>query len=760
MAGVSGVGGGGGPGKIPPHGNGDDKKAGSAKFGAHNIVYGSQNGNRSRSSSSSSGSSIEERTQLLMEQGFKVLTPEEVKEAQEASISKDGQSKPGLLSRMWSAVKGIFTGGRKSKEVQKPMEISSPIIPGYKKHGVRLPEVRSHTLFQSESSQGDFSIDAGDTDVSDIEDDEVPTGRLVSIDTSDTDSISSERGASSRTSRKSLAESVRGWWKYTTKKSEGPEDGLVGLTLDELKHMVQTFDNMIEDADTPQEKQLFTEYRDGYQKRIDDLSKRAGSLSRSTFYMLDDSMNLDTSSTKYTDASGEAVFLDTDGDLSNVFEDVLLDVAQLGDDSDSILEGVGEDAQKVLDEAVKLRLEFDAGISESISPPLRERIHNALEKLRRGIINILTIIKYGLVALARLVKNGLRALGELVKRCCVHKQDHYSFLPNDTEYAEEVAKFIQKHTESDDPYPKGTLVIPDSIVNAWVNGVPEVVYVTNVEGKYGYEVVRTQGYDQDGTYEIVGASWLPYGNTKLEDSDSTPKLPDNHPNDSDYGNMVGRPNPEDPYARINRNRNVGGSIYDRIRGSRRKKEEEPIYDLPSNQNRMSIKREDLGHIYDAPRPIRPTSDESTGGDSDGVYNIPTGPLSFDNEIYDDGYLVPDNQLGLALGVTPGFASAVGAVSFSVEIDQLIEENRLRTEGATSRRPLPPVPVHPLLNPLANRALPPRPGVPYDPLANRALPVPPPLQTPPPTPYGNNRMMQMMKLVQERGQKYKDRRKDN
>ncbi|MEF9496539.1 MULTISPECIES: hypothetical protein [Chlamydia] len=764
MAGVSGIGGGGGPGKIPPHGNDDDKKSGSASFGGHNIVYG--DGNHSRSSSSSSDSSIEERTRMLMESGFQVLTPEEVEETQRSSISPEGTSKPGFFSRIWSAVKGIFTGGKKSEETQKPMEISSPIIPGYKQHGVRLPEARAMQAYWNQSSQDSSSIDStdttievdtGDTDVTDVTD-EVPVGRLVDIDTEDSSRAST---SSVRSGASGLAARVRGWWDYATRKQESPADGVTGMTLGELVDMVRTYDRMIAETDNKKEQKEFTKYRDAYQARVNEMLSAGASSLTDRFNPLDDSIDTSRSSSKkYNDGVGEAVFLDMDTDLSSVFEEVLLDDVEKGDDADSILGDISPEAKRVLEEANKLRLQFDAGISESVTPTLRERIKAALEKLRQGIINILTIIKLNLVALARLVRKGLRSLGELVKRCCVRKHGHYSFLPGDQEYAEEVARFIQKHTESDDPYDPGTLIIPDSMVNAWVNGQPEVVYITDVRGILGHEIVRTRVNDREGMYEIIGASWLPYGNTGYEDM--RPVLPDNHPNDTDYENMAGRPDPEGLYTRVNRNRNIGGSIYDKIRGSRRKKDEEHIYDLPSLQNRMSIKRgDDDNNIYDMPRPGADGTPISSSrrGTQDNVYDAPrTGPEIF-NQIYDDGYMVPDDQLGFALGVTPGFGNGVGAVSFAEQIDNLIEETRMRAEGATNRGPLPSVPVPPIFDPRANRPLPPRPEGPYDPNTNRPLPVPPPLQNPPETPYGSGRMMQMMRLVQERAKIFRDQRKD-
>ncbi|MFJ1509082.1 hypothetical protein SBV45_00095 [Chlamydia crocodili] len=764
MAGVSGIGGGGGSGRIPPHGNDDDKKSGSASFGGHNIVYG--DGNRSRSGSSSSESSIEERTRMLMESGFQVLTPDEVEEAQKSSISPEGTSKPGFFSRIWSAVKGIFTGGKKSKETQKPMEISSPIIPGYQQHGVRLPEARAMQAYWNQSSQDSFStdatdttvdIDTGDTDVTDVSD-EVPVGRLVDIDTEDNSRASTSSG---RSGASGFAARVRGWWDYATRKQEEPVDGMIGMTLGELVDMVRMYDQMIAETDNKKEQQEFTKYRDTYQAHVNKMLSAGATSLTDRLNPLDDSINITTSSSKkYNDGVGEAVFLDMDTDLSSVFEEVLLDDVGRGDDADSILGEISPEAKRVLEEANKLRLQFDAGISESVTPTLRERIKAALEKLRQGIINILTIIKLNLVALARLVRKGLQSLGELVKRCCVRRRGYYSFLPGDNAYAEEVARFIQKHTDSDDPYDPGTLTIPDSMVNAWVNGQPEVVYITDVRGNFGHEIVQTLVDGHEGTYEIIGASWLPYGNTGYEDM--RPVLPDNHPNDTDYENMAGRPDPEGLYTRANRNRNVGGSIYDQLRGSRRKKEddEEHTYDLPSSQNRMSIKRGDNdNNIYDMPRPGASPISSSIRGDQDNIYDTPrAGPEIF-NEIYDDGYMVPDNQLGFALGVTPGFGNGIGAVSFSEQIDLLIEETRMRREGATNRGPLPPLPVPPALDTLANRPLPPRPEGPYDPNTNRPLPVPPPLQTPPETPYGSGRMMQMMRLVQERARIFRDQRKD-
>ncbi|SYX08760.1 hypothetical protein C834K_0288 [Chlamydia poikilotherma] len=728
MAGVSGIGGGGGgPGRIPPQGDDNNEKSKPVSFGGHDIVYGGGDDN-SDSSSSSSDSSIKGKVTGLLMEGFQVLTPKEVDEMRKASISpSEGKSKPGVFSRVWSAVKGVFTGGGKSKEPQKPIDISSPSIPGYQKHGVRLPEARAmqahwqtqgvqNKSFSTDAADTTEDIDTGDTDVTGVDTGEVPVDSLVDIST-DSSKASTSSGRSGFGG--GLAARVRGWWDFTTRKQEAPVEGMTGMTLGELVNMVRIYDQMIAETDNKKERKEFTTYRDAYQTHVNTMLSSGATSLTDRYNLIDNSITSTTStfsSKKYDDQVGEGIFLDMDTDLSHVFEEELLDAVGRGEDADSILGDISPEAKKVLDEANKLRLQFDAGISESATPTLRERIKTALQKLYQGIVNILTIIKVNLVALARLVKKGLQSLGELVKRCCVRRRGYYSFLPQDNDaYVEEVKRFIQKHTDSSDPYEPGALTIPATVVQAWVDGVPDVVYISAVSGKYGHEVVQSRDSNsREVPYEVIGAGWFSYENEPLYE-DMRPVLPDNDPN---YETM--------------------GTIYDQPRWSDRK-DEGNIYDVPSFQDRTFIEPgNNEENIYDTPQSVNgyDTPRSLRRGAGENLYDV---PRNFNNNNH--GYIVPDNQVRPNLGVTPGFGNGVGAASFAQQIDQLLEE------------------------PLWHRPLPPLPGGrrTYDPnntTNNRPSPPLTPLDTPPGTPYGSgSRMMQMMKQVQARVRDFKNRRKD-
>ncbi|BAE81510.1 hypothetical protein [Chlamydia felis Fe/C-56] len=726
MSGVSGIGGG-GPGRIPTHGN-DDKDSKSGNIGDHDIVYDSESGNRSRSSSSSSEGSIEERTRLLLGQGFQVRSPEEVgAQGVSSSVSKKGASQPGFLSRMWTAVKGVFSKNR-GEQNQGSIKISSPIIPGHKQVGVRLPESRMmQSHFQQQTLDDDSLLDVGDTDVESPE----HTHRLE--ETSTTSAPSTSRTLKEKLSPRNILSRVRGWWIYTNKKQETPVEGKVGLTLAELTEMVETYNNMIEGADTSEERALFTEYRDAYQQHINDLNRLADSKkSASTFYLLDD----EDFSNPVSDfnAVGEAAFLDIDEDITSTSDSELIDIAGMGDNADNFLGEISPEVARVLKEAHRLRLEFDSEASANVEPTLRSRIQQALDKLREGVVNILTIIKNSLIALARSVRRGLQALGELVRRRCHFNGKGYELLNNEEEFASEVVGFIQKHTNAENPYPEGTLTIPETIVDAWVNGQPEIVYVTEVGGEFGRETVRYRGDNSEGVYEVIGSKWSPHEEIYEEMRSVIPRdlgsLDDHIQQDASTSN-------QDTYLTMRYD--TGKTIYDQLRSSRIKKEEDNAYDVPSfrgwnpydTPTSPPIQQGSSEGIYNTPRP-QPIYDSPRGfiirgkAGEEHVYDIPRfAPSLFRNSAGndEDGYLVPDNQSIPEIGVTVGFANAVDASYYSSSIGDFLDgvRNSSAGRGASERT-----------YPMAGRALPEIPS-----------------ETPPPSPYGENRMMGLLRRLQDK-----------
>ncbi|WP_348663808.1 hypothetical protein [Chlamydia vaughanii] len=146
MSGVSGIGGSGGPSRVPPGGgDGDDKKPQKANLGDFTVTP-----SGSDSDSEKSSSSISDKAQKLLSENFEVRTPDQQKKVEEGR----GKESPGLMKRMLGAVKNIFTKASPGRP-----EISPPRIQGYKGYGTRLPEapgVREH--FESMGATG------GDTD--------------------------------------------------------------------------------------------------------------------------------------------------------------------------------------------------------------------------------------------------------------------------------------------------------------------------------------------------------------------------------------------------------------------------------------------------------------------------------------------------------------------------------------------------------------------------------------------------------------------
>ncbi|ANH78258.1 hypothetical protein [Candidatus Chlamydia sanziniae] len=147
--GIHGVSGpGGGPPRLPPkrRQEAEDVESGSSNnLGGHNVIEVNQ-GEEESTSGLSFGETRERLSKLQMR------TPED--QDQRTSSS----SGPNVFTRIWKSVKNFFTFER----VAAPT-ISSPIPPGYVRHGVRLSgidEIRSHLEEHPRniSSQSGFSL--------------------------------------------------------------------------------------------------------------------------------------------------------------------------------------------------------------------------------------------------------------------------------------------------------------------------------------------------------------------------------------------------------------------------------------------------------------------------------------------------------------------------------------------------------------------------------------------------------------------------
>ncbi|AFS24380.1 hypothetical protein [Chlamydia psittaci] len=680
MAGVSGIGGSGGPRNISPPDHDDDKRSDSSQFGGHNIVYGNDTGEQGPRS-------IEERAQLLIQSGFQVHNPEEL-EAR-SSVSQSGGTKSGAFGRMWNAVKGIF--GRKASK-ESVTEISDPIIPGYKKYGKRLPDARAIQMhFQSQ--EGSLGIDSGDTDIADLE--KVAVGDLV-----DVEGPSKSESSSKTSGTRGLAKRVRGWWDYANRKEEEPLDGRVGLSLSELQDMAEKFTKMMNETDNEGERALFMQYRDTYKGYIHEMLT-SGATSPSDKYSLLDGSFDDTAAAKHVDQLGEAIFLDSNLDLSLISKERLVSMIDTGHNADSVLGEVSPEVQRVLEEANNMRSTFDAGISENVTPELRERIRHALDMLLSGIRNVLTVIRNSLVGLSRLVRIGLRALGEFVRRQGSLREGHYHVSVNDDDFPQEVGDLLTQYIDSNSSdSSEDNVVIPRSVVEAWTEGIPEVVYMTRVGHGFGEDGEQREEEIVEHVYEEISVrNFLPrtqQGNLVYQTM---------HPMGLENVPLV-----ED-------------TVYEDMSGQQGNAQEESLYSTPRTSPIYDSPRNDLG-LYDIPRPFPTRAPEEDA----------------------QGYMIPNvMREGDALGVTPGFGNALVSVSSAAYFDRLIEENdktreRIWTTASSADFGLE-----------EGRRL-------YS-IEGRPLPPLPPLETPPPSPYGNNRAMQLLRQLQSGlGNAWRNRRK--
>lgn len=267
-------------------------------------------------------------------------------------------------------------------------------------------------------------------------------------------------------------------------------DGRVGLSLGELRDMADRFTKMMKDTDNEEERVLFKQYRDTYEGYIKEMMASGATSPSDKYSLLGGSFDA-TASAKHSDQLGEARFLDSNQDLSPMSEECLLSMIDAGNNADSVLGEVSPEVQRVLEEANNMRLTFDSGIAENVTPELRERIRGALDMLLSGIRNLFTVIRNSLVGLSRLVRTGLRALGEFVRRQGILREGHYHVRVNNDDFPEEVVELLSQYADSSssDSY-EDSVAIPRRVVEAWEAGSPEVVYMTRVGN--GLEEDRNQ----------------------------------------------------------------------------------------------------------------------------------------------------------------------------------------------------------------------------------------------------------------------------
>lgn len=384
------------------------------------------------------------------------------------------------------------------------------------------------------------------------------------------------------------------------------------------------------------------------------------------------------------DQLGESILVDNYQDLSRTPEEDLVSMIDTGHDADSVLGELSPEVRRVLDEAQSMRATFDAGISENVTPDLRERIRGALDKLILGIKNLFIVIRNSLIGLSRLVRNGLRALGEFVRRRGTLKDSDYQLLIDEDDVSPGVGELLTQYTDSSSSDSSGdNCVIPRSVVEAWADGIPEVVYMTRVGDGFGEEAERLE---EEGLYEEILAK------------DFMPKMQEN----SFYQTMRPRGIGDLPLEE-------DSVIYEDMSGLQDSPQEESIYDTPRTSP-----------LYEVPR------------GAPGLYDIPRS-YSTPSESDENGYMIPNSARDGVFGVTPGFDHALSAVYSASYIDRLIEENDRIREGIWTTASS------------ADFGL--EEGRRRYTAENRPLPPLPPLETPPPSPYGNNRVMQLVRRLQ-------------
>ncbi len=163
-------------------------------------------------------------------------------------------------------------------------------------------------------------------------------------------------------------------------------------------------------------------------------------------------------------------------------------------------------------------------------------------------------------------------------------------------------------------------------------------------------------------------------------------------------------------------------MYEDMSGRQGNTQEESVYDTPRSSPIYDVPRS-ASHLYDVPRPF---------------------PLL--NEVDDQRYTMPSAmRSGDVLGVTPGFGNALVAVSSAAYFDRLIEENDRIREGIWTTQSSSDFCLEEGRRGYA--------------LEGRLLPSLPPLEAPPPSPYGNNWVMQLLRQLQSGiSNAWKNRRK--
>lgn len=609
MSGVSGVGGGSGAGKIPPKSNNDGKKP-VGNFGGHEV---SSSGSSQEAVSNSS--SVNDRAQALLT-NLQVHSPTE-QAGLESNQQERSMQRPGLLSRIWSAVTRFFRGSSRSEN----MEISNPNIPDYQKYGKRLPGVSEYRMrLVRVSSQGLSSVE----EVSDAT--EATSLEEVSETTETTPgSKSKEAAKSSKKSRllAALGDRICGLcrksWSKTVKPS-GPLDPQHLITVEELRAMADSYTRLAGMSDDATEKAQMLKLANDCRRRANLLDSSGGE------DPLEGPSSVDTRGASSIESSRD-VFME----VSSLSDAELVTVVDDGSNAEHTLGSLEEDVQVVLEAADAVTLQTQE--ETSLSQVMRDRLISALRRLWSVIREVLTIISTVLVGLCRRMRRGLMALGEAVTRCCRHNQDQEAYqerpLSEGRALPEELRRRIQDILNLTEEEGGSPLNIPDRVVDQWRAGTPQTVVVDLhvADVGEGYSVIGSTQSNQDGLYEIMS---------------SPPTTPDSV---YEYMQSILSGSAEAYYQEPS-----SALAIEEREGERR---ENPYILDPES-------RPSLPFILTRPLPPRPTQPVE-----ENIYEVPRSEpvylnlLPTTSSLEDHGENIYE-EVSLGIGVTPGFGNAARA----------------------------------------------------------------------------------------------------
>ncbi|EPP35412.1 hypothetical protein CP10139811_1035 [Chlamydia ibidis] len=625
-SGVGGIGGSGGPQKLPPYGDGsnNDKKDndGVSSVGGHRFSL-PDHGNDTET-----GPSIRERTDRLLGENFQVRTPEEV-EANRLNSSSQSSGR-NLLSRMWSSVKQLFS----RSQTQGP-EISSPKPPAWQAGGRRLPEssaMRAYFL-----GRGMESCEVGEHDEEEVQ---ALLNRQESVTTHSSEESSSVKGAhglshgiSSRAkaARNAFLSKVRADWSKLKGKKQSSSEG-VSATEESLKYMIGYYTTLIEMADNPEDRSSYEASRKSCQDKLEKLQSVSVGKSLSRLF----GKIRGQGSTTPTKADGSL-------DVENLGSIELTTIITDSQEAEDLISRVGSETESILGQAERMKVEILEGEEPtSRAAELGQRLQSALGALKQGIVSSLRLISDVLRSGARAVVHSCQCVGEAVRRLGHQDQDgNYTFSVSysrvrtdstsstsseETSFTldnqgsqvssdalvEATSSFFEKHGISGSSDGEGgkTFKLPRAFVNSWSSGEPIFMFQNTEVPELTTSESGVEG--SQGTESRASGKATTEKRVRFNDNVEVRHIPSND-DDQPYEDM------SHPV------------------------EEEHIYDLPRSQS----------NLYDVPRtPWSGTKGESpyvdmSGGTVENPYEDMSGLVEespyvdMSGRATENPYLIPD-----------------------------------------------------------------------------------------------------------------------